>query len=83
MEIFDENEPRQCGKKPLSLWYCENCRGVHLRAGETVLSFDSREFAEFTEAVVDIHYASGWQMSQWALPVGEEQDEILASETIA
>lgn len=83
-EIYGENERHQCGKHQLSLWYCENCRMVHLRAGDAVLSFDSREFAEFTEAVVDIHYSSGWQMSQWALPSGEEieRDAHLASEMI-
>lgn len=82
-EFFDESEPHICGKRQLNLWYCERCRKVHLRAGETVLSFDSREFAAFTEAVVDIHYSSGWQMSQWALPSVEETDEILTSEMIA
>jgi hypothetical protein len=82
-EIFDTNEQHQYGKKQLSLWYCESCRMVHLRAGKTVLNFDTREFAEFVEAVVDIHYSSGWQMSQWALPVGEEKGEILARDLIA
>ncbi len=82
-EFSGGSEPHICGKRRLNLWYCEHCRKVHLRAGETVLSFDSREFAAFTEAVVDIHYSSGWQMSQWALPSGEETNEILASEMIA
>lgn len=82
-EFSDENKTQPCGNHQLSLWYCENCRMVHLRAGHTILSFSSREFAEFTEAVVDIHYSSGWQMSQWALPVGEETDEILSSKMIS
>lgn len=82
-EIFEVYKKRDCGKHQLKIWYCAGCRAVHLRAGETILSFDSREFAEFADAVVDIHYSAGWQMSQWALPIGEEKEEILASDLIA
>jgi len=84
-ESTNSSDRRDGGKERLSLWYCESCRVVHLRAGEVVLSFDSRQFAAFTEAVVDIHYGSGWQMSQWALPRRDETaaaHEILSSEII-
>lgn len=71
-----------CENKQLSLWYCVGCRRVHLRTGEVAISFDSREFAQFTEAVVDVYYSGGWEMSQWALPRAEEDDPILTSELI-
>jgi hypothetical protein len=79
------NENHACSKHRLDLWYCAGCRMVHLRAGEAVLSFDGREFAEFANAVVDIHYSSGWQMSQWVMSASEENetDEILESQMIA
>ena len=76
-------EEHTCENKQLSLWYCAGCRRVHLRAGEAALSFDNREFARFTMAVVDVYYSGGWEMSQWALPRDEDQDTILTSELIA
>ncbi|QQS33481.1 MAG: hypothetical protein IPM50_02550 [Acidobacteriota bacterium] len=71
-----------CENKQLSLWYCAVCRRVRLRTGEVALSFDSREFAAFTNAVVDVYYSAGWEMSQWVLPQAGERDEILTSELI-
>ena len=66
----------------MNIWYCNTCKLVHLRAGSSTVDLNMREFADFAESVVDVHYSSGWQMSQWALPMRAETDDVLNSETI-
>jgi hypothetical protein len=41
------------------LWHCAGCGVVHMSVGKMVRNFTRDEFANLTEAVVDINY-SGW-----------------------
>jgi hypothetical protein len=43
----------------VNVWHCRGCGVVHMSVGKMVLNFTRNEFADFTEAVVDINY-SGW-----------------------
>lgn len=43
----------------VTVWHCGGCGVVHMSVGKMVLNFTRDEFANFTEAIVDINY-SGW-----------------------
>ena len=43
----------------VTVWHCSSCDAVHMSVGKMVLNFTREEFADFTEAVVDVNY-SGW-----------------------
>ncbi|MEP7077069.1 MAG: hypothetical protein ABI878_14785 [Acidobacteriota bacterium] len=44
----------------VKLWHCGGCRVVHMAVKDVVLNFTREEFANLTEAVVDLNY-SGWE----------------------
>jgi hypothetical protein len=41
----------------VKLWICGGCDVVHMSVGKTVLSFDRREFSDFSNAVTDLSSA--------------------------
>ena len=51
MTAFSVNEPFPKGHSDVYVWHCEDCHCLHIRAGETLLTFTSAEFAAFAEAV--------------------------------
>ena len=57
MEITRTAKPRNMAS--VTVWHCAGCGVVHMSVGQMVLNFTRDEFANFTEAVVDINY-SGW-----------------------
>ena len=40
----------------VAVWLCEGCGCVHVRAGETLLTFTPREYADFTGMVADCYW---------------------------
>ncbi len=49
-------------KSTVDLWFCKVCGVAHMRAGKVQLSFDSSEFQQLTERVIELNY------SEWHLP---------------
>jgi hypothetical protein len=39
----------------VGVWYCENCRSFHIKAGEVLLTFTRAEFGSFSSAVFDCY----------------------------
>lgn len=58
MEITRTAKPVR-NMQNVTVWHCRGCGVVHMSVGKMVLNFNRQEFADFTEAVVDINY-SGW-----------------------
>lgn len=44
------------GRSGLQVWYCSDCRSVHMRTNNVCLSFSRREFVELSHAIVDIYH---------------------------
>lgn len=44
------------GEAQAVVWRCEGCGCVHVRAGNTLLTFAPSEFAAFTESVNDCYW---------------------------
>lgn len=76
-KVFIGSEKRYFGEHQLEMWYCAECRAVHLRTADIVIAFDWQEFARFINAIVDIYCNEGWQMIQSALPNDDENNIVL------
>ena len=53
-------------RQSVDLWFCSSCSVVHLTVGKLHLSFNRKEFSEFTNMVVETNY-SGWPADR---PIG-------------
>ncbi|HEY8562765.1 MAG TPA: hypothetical protein VIL74_20475 [Pyrinomonadaceae bacterium] len=42
-------------KQNLSIWYCENCKSVHLRVGDGSLTFSPQEFLDFASMIGELY----------------------------
>lgn len=42
-------------KQNLSIWHCEGCKSVHLRIGESTLTFSPQEFLDFASAIGEVY----------------------------
>ena len=73
MEITRSVKPVQ-DMANVTVWHCRGCGVVHMSVGKMVLNFTRDEFANFTEAVVDINYCG------WAMVSGEHSLIDLASQ---
>jgi len=56
MEITRTARPART-QADVKLWICGGCDVVHMSVGKTVLSFDRREFSDFSNAVTDLSSA--------------------------
>lgn len=72
--------------KHLQLWYCADCRSVHMRTGHVSLTFDTQEFAKLSKAVIDI-YQNDIPLQAGESDVSGEapqrRDDVLDSDLIA
>ena len=66
----------------LQIWYCDECRSVHLRTDNVCLSFTRSEFAELSEAVMDIYHAEIAPVIEKEIDLAEI-DSVLESDLIA
>lgn len=66
----------------VTVWHCGGCGVVHMSVGKMVLNFTRDEFANFTEAVVDINY-SGWRVpGDSIIDLVEHDAEIYANAVV-
>lgn len=48
------DEVSEC--KEVSVWSCDNCDSYHIKAGNTILTFDKEEFSEFVNKTWNCFY---------------------------
>lgn len=80
------NEPRHNeSSQQLQVWCCGHCRDVHFKAGNVLLNFSKTEFADLTQAVMDIYQKEfgGLEFYRLINTVSREDDDILTKDTIA
>lgn len=51
MTTLSLNDRFAKARSDVSIWRCGDCHCTHIRAGETLLTFTSAEFATFAEAI--------------------------------
>lgn len=68
MTVFKLCEPAAGESPDVAVWRCEGCGCIHLRAGEVLLTFTAREYADFTERVADCY----WEQALRDLPAMHE-----------
>jgi hypothetical protein len=76
MEIVRKAKPSR-ELMDVKMWHCGGCRVVHMAIKDVVLNFTREEFANFTEAVVDINYG-GWDKDPGLLDLIEHDSERFA-----
>jgi len=79
------NENKNAPSQNLQIWYCENCRGVHLKTQNVILDFSKKEFVELTNAMLDIFqdHFDPLEINRIADMVSATSDDVLMSETIS
>lgn len=78
-ELKDENANRN-----LRVWCCEHCRDVHFKAGNVMLNFSQKEFAELTYAVNEIFQQEFGSLEFYHLiSLLNKNEDVLSSDIIS
>ena len=69
--------------RSVQLWYCGDCTGVHLRTEHVSLTLSNDEFAQLSEAVLEM-YKQNMMHEEENLPKADDArpDDILNSDLI-
>lgn len=77
------NHQNHAAPQNLQIWMCHGCQAVHFKTGNVLLNFTKQEFAELTEAVLDIYSQEFGGLNFYKLLNSlNKEDEILLSRTI-
>ncbi len=83
MSHYHESNSSEMPQK-LQVWMCQGCQAVHFKTGSVMLNFTRGEFAELTEAMLDIysHEFGGLEFYRMINALNQP-DEVLLSQTIS
>lgn len=84
MSHYNESDESETSQK-LQVWMCQGCQAVHFKTGSVLLNFTRGEFAELTEAMLDIYSREfgGLEFHQMLSALNQSDDEVLLSQTIS
>jgi redox-regulated HSP33 family molecular chaperone len=77
MTAFLNEDLRSNVKADVQVWLCEDCRCVHVRAANVMLTFTKDEFESFTEAVVDCNYGFSYFNFTHKNKITDEENSLL------
>ena len=43
-------------REDVNVWFCESCDSYHIKAGNTVLTFNKQEFSDFVNETWNCYY---------------------------
>lgn len=84
MSHFKESNADETPQK-LQVWMCQGCQAVHFKTGNVMLNFTRAEFAELTQAMLDIYSTEfgGLEFYRMINALNQPDDTILMSRTIS
>lgn len=68
-------------KQNLQVWCCDRCRDVHFKAGNVLLNFSQKEFADLTYAVNEIFQQVFGSLEFYHLIslLGQDEDVLMSN----